>query len=43
MDKLAFEGSGSGGTGDEQPMTTEQRIQDEIAGDDVRVSILERI
>ena len=38
MDKLAF-GGGSGGTGDER--TTEQRIQEEIAGDDALVSILQ--
>jgi len=37
MDRLAFSGDGSsGGTGDEAK-TTEQQIQDEIAGDDVFV------
>ena len=34
MDKLAF----GGGTGGDDQKTTEQRIQDEIAGDDVLVS-----
>lgn len=34
MDKLAF----GGGTGSDEK-TTEQRIQDEIAGDDVLVSL----
>ena len=38
MDKLAF-GGGSGGTGDER--TTEQRIQEEIAGDDALVSLFQ--
>ena len=36
MDKLAF----GGGTGGDDQKTTEQRIQDEIAGDDVLVRLI---
>ena len=36
MDKLAF----GGGTGGDDQKTTEQKIQDEFAGDDALVTIL---
>lgn len=40
MDKLAFGGGGSsGGTENDTELTTEQRIQQEIAGDDVLVHL----
>ena len=35
--ELAFGGGGSGGTGDDNKLTTEMQLQEEIAGDDVHV------